>query len=83
MLGLPHAFSYLGWGPALFTLTTLCIASIYTSHLLAQLHEDPDSDKRYDTYREIGEAVWGPRYGRRIVEVVQFTLMVGLCITYR
>jgi amino acid permease len=82
VLGLPHAFSYLGWGPGLFLLATLCATSIYTSHLLSHLHEDPDGDKRYNTYREIGEAVWGPRYGKHIVESVQFTLMIGLCITY-
>ncbi|KAG7667163.1 hypothetical protein KSW81_000904 [Nannochloris sp. 'desiccata'] len=82
VLGLPHSFSYLGWGPGLFLLASLCAISIYTSHLLAHLHEDPDGDKRYNTYREIGEAVWGARYGRHIVESVQFTLMIGLCITY-
>lgn len=26
--------------------------------------------------------MWGPRLGRKIVEIVQFSLMIGLCITY-
>ena len=82
VLGLPYAFSYLGWFGGLITLSTLCAASIYTSHLLALLHEDPDGERRHNTYREIGEAVWGARYGGPIVQGIQFAVMIGLCITY-
>jgi amino acid permease len=73
--------SYLGWGWGLLTLTLLCAASIYTSYLLSELHEDP-SGRRHNTYREIGEAVWGRRAGWWAVAPVQYTLMVGLCVTY-
>jgi len=80
VLGLPYAFSYLGWVGGLLTLSTLCLFSIYTSYLLSQLHEV--YGVRLNTYREIGEAVWGPRTGRWAVASVQYTLMIGLCITY-
>lgn len=80
VLGLPSAFSYLGWGAGLTTLTLLCAASIYTSYLLAELHEY--EDRRLNSYREIGEAVWGRRWGWWAVAPVQRVLMVGLCITY-
>lgn len=57
VLGLPYAFSYLGWAAGLVTLITLTAISFYTSWLLAQLHEY--NGARFDTYREIGESVWG------------------------
>eukprot|EP00887_Chlorella_sp_A99_P007119 scaffold2.g7119.t1 len=68
VLGLPYAFSYLGWG-------------IYTSYLLAALHEQPQG-VRLNTYREMGEMILGPRMGKYLVGTIQYTLMVGLCITY-
>lgn len=80
VLGLPHSFSILGWAGGFFTLTTLCIISIYTSYILSNLHER--EHKRYNTYRQIGESIWGPRIGTLAVVPVQFSLMVGLCITY-
>lgn len=81
VLGLPHAFSFLGWPAGLLLLTMLCGFSIYTSYLLAALHEAPNGE-RLNTYREMGEAILGPRKGRLLVGCVQYTLMVGLCITY-
>ncbi len=80
VLGLPYAFSRLGWVAGLTTLTLLCTASMYTSYLLAALHEL--HGRRLNTYREVAEAVWGPMLGKWAVLPVQFTLMVGLCVTY-
>lgn len=57
VLGLPYAFSYLGWAGGLLSLTILCGVSLYTSYLLSELHED--GNIRLNTYREIGEHVWG------------------------
>lgn len=57
MLGLPYAFSYLGWAAGMVTLSLLTGISFYTSWLLSQLHED--DGVRFNTYREIGESVWG------------------------
>ncbi|KAL4442421.1 hypothetical protein ABPG77_005005 [Micractinium sp. CCAP 211/92] len=81
VLGLPHSFSFLGWPAGLLLLTLLCGFSIYTSYLLAAMHETP-SGERLNTYREMGEALLGPRKGRLLVACVQYTLMLGLCITY-
>ncbi len=39
-------------------LTLLCAASIYTSYLLAALHELPNGT-RLNTYKEMGEALLG------------------------
>ncbi|KAI3427219.1 hypothetical protein D9Q98_007154 [Chlorella vulgaris] len=81
VLGLPHAFSFLGWVAGLSLLTLLCGFSIYTSYLLAALHETPNGD-RLNTYRAMGAEILGHRRGKYLVATVQFTLMVGLCITY-
>lgn len=42
----------------LLLLSLLCAASIYTSYLLAALHETPTGE-RLNTYREMGEALLG------------------------
>lgn len=80
VLGLPYAFSYLGWMGGLCSLTVLFCVSLYTSYLLSELHED--GNIRLNTYREIGQHVWGEKRGWWAVAPVQFTLMAGLCITY-
>jgi len=80
VLGLPHAFKYLGWFWGLMTLSLLLCVSLYTSYLLSELHED--GSVRLNTYREIGQYVWGERRGWWAVAPVQFLLMAGLCITY-
>jgi len=54
--------------------------SLYTSYILSELHED--GNVRLNTYREIGQYVWGETRGWWAVAPVQFTLMAGLCITY-
>ena len=82
VLGLPHAFSFLGWAGGLAMLTLFCTASIYTSYLLSALHERPGSGVRLNTYRQMGEAILGVRLGKYLIQPVQFTLCVGLCITY-
>lgn len=80
VLGLPYAFRYLGWVGGLLSLTTLFCVSLYTSYLLSELHED--GNIRLNTYREIGQHVWGETKGWWAVAPVQCTLMAGLCITY-
>lgn len=77
---MPYAFSFLGWFWALFLLSTLCAISLYTSWILSQLHEY--RDLRLNTYRELGTAIWGKTLGWWAIAPVQYTLMVGLCITY-
>lgn len=42
----------------LLLLSALCCASVYTSYLLAALHETP-SGRRLNTYREMGEVLLG------------------------
>ncbi len=57
VLGLPSAFSHLGWAGGLSLLSIFTVTSLYTSYLLASLHER--GDKRYNTYRERGEGIFG------------------------
>ena len=47
ILGLPYAFSCLGWIGGLIVLAIATIASLYTCYLLAALHEDKDG-RRYN-----------------------------------
>lgn len=89
VLGLPYAFSILGWAVGLIALTTLLATSLYTSYLLSNLHEIGPLDyytgnerRRLNTYRAIGEYIWGPKWGTLAVAPVQFSLMIGLCVTY-
>lgn len=45
ILGLPYAFSCLGWIGGLLALSIATVASLYTSYLLASLHEDKDGHR--------------------------------------
>ena len=58
VLALPYCFSYLTWagGPLLLTLS--CATSLYTSYLLACLHQDAHGT-RHNSYLELGRAVLG------------------------
>lgn len=82
VLGLPYAMSYLGWVAGTITLTLLTAASIYTSYLLAALHERGAPGRRLNDYQAMGRAVLGPRLAMWTVVPVQNVLLVGLCITY-
>ncbi|KAL6771725.1 hypothetical protein ACKKBG_A27570 [Auxenochlorella protothecoides x Auxenochlorella symbiontica] len=81
VLGLPYAISYLGWAGGLSVLTALTLASMYTSYLLAALHEGHDG-RRLNDYQAMGRAVLGRRVAAWTVAPVQNVLLVGLCITY-
>lgn len=39
VLGLPHAFSFLGWGVGLLVLATAGLSALFTARLLAIMHE--------------------------------------------
>ena len=58
VLGLPYAFSYLGWTAGLLFLGLCFMTSLYTSYLLAALHEGPDGTRR-NRYKDLGQAVLG------------------------
>ena len=81
VLGLPYALSYLGWAGGLTALTLLTAASIYTSYLLAALHECA-TPHRLNDYQAMGRAILGPRLAAWLVSPVQNVLLIGLCITY-
>lgn len=50
-------------------LSLLCAASIYTSYLLAELHELPNG-ARLNTYKEMGEALLGKgQLGTRLASI--------------
>lgn len=58
VLGLPYSFSYLGWAGGVLALAITLAASLFTSYLLAVLHEEPDGT-RHNRYVDLGTAVLG------------------------
>ena len=66
VLGLPYAFSYLGWTAGLLFLGLCFMTSLYTSYLLAALHEGPDGTRR-NRYKDLGQAVLGELSDRQNV----------------
>lgn len=75
VLGLPYAFSLLGWVAASLTLALCTATSAYSAYLLGHLHTLKDG-RRVRTLRALGEEVWGI-WGRRVVITLQFIDMVG------
>ena len=64
VLGLPYAFSYLGWTGGLLFLGLCFMTSLYTSYLLAALHEGPDGTRR-NRYKDLGQAILGELHDRQ------------------
>lgn len=52
VLGLPSALSHLTWAGGLALLTLSAAVSLYTSYLLAALHESPDGKTRHNRRAE-------------------------------
>ena len=74
VLGLPFAFSYLGWVFGILWLTTAASVSYYTSWQLAGMHEQ--DGLRINRYRDLGMRVLGEKYGRLGIVPFQFMVMV-------
>lgn len=55
---------------------------MYTSDLLARLHECGAPGRRLNTYGEIADAALGRRWANVLIRPSQYALLVGLCITY-
>eukprot|EP00884_Botryococcus_braunii_P012819 jgi/Botrbrau1/21538/Bobra.174_2s0041.1 len=81
VLGLPYAFSYLLWYGGIAAIILSAVVSLYTAYLLAALHED-SFGHRYSRYRDLGVAILGKRLGLWVVVPFQFSVMIGLAITY-
>eukprot|EP00891_Asterochloris_glomerata_P003121 jgi/Astpho2/3121/Aster-x1124 len=81
VLGLPYAFSYLGWTGGLLFLGLCFMTSLYTSYLLAALHEGPDGTRR-NRYKDLGQAILGRKLGLWLTAPCQWSVMFGLAITY-
>ena len=58
VLGLPYAFSYLGWFGGIFGLTATLVVSLYTAYQISALHEEPDGT-RHNRYADLGRAILG------------------------
>ena len=58
MLALPYTFSYLTWSGGVIALVLSASVSLYTSYLLAALHQD-ESGVRHNRYLDLGRAVLG------------------------
>lgn len=65
VLALPYTFSYLTWAGGIFALALSASVSLYTSYLLAALHQD-EHGVRHNRYLDLGRAVWGELPYRRV-----------------
>jgi amino acid permease len=75
VLGLPFAFSYLGWVAGTLFLAFAAGTSYYTSFQLAGMHEH--EGKRLNRYQDVGMSVLGPVWGRWAVVPFQYIVMVS------
>jgi amino acid permease len=74
VLGLPYAFSYLGWYAGPIFLGCAAATSYYTSFQLAGMHEH--EGKRLNRYQDVGIAVLGRPWGRWAIVPFQYIVMV-------
>ena len=74
VLGLPYAFSYLGWAGGLLLLLLAGGVSLYTSALMAALHDL--NGVRHNRYRDLGEAIIGRHNSLLFIAPFQFIVMV-------
>ncbi|CAK0780427.1 hypothetical protein CVIRNUC_005050 [Coccomyxa viridis] len=81
VLSLPYAFSYLTWTGGLVALGVTTATSLYTGWQLASLHEDKDG-RRHNRYRDLGRAIFGERWGVWAIAPFQWSVLIGLAITY-
>ena len=76
VLALPYCFSYLTWSAGPLLLALSCATSLYTSYLLACLHQD-SSGTRYNSYLELGRAVLGAPFTVTVHGQAQSLTSVG------
>jgi amino acid permease len=74
VLGLPYAFSYLGFVGGSFLLLLAGGSALYTSWLLASMHEM--NSVRHNRYRDLGAAIMGRKWSNIFIAPFQFTVMV-------
>eukprot|EP01025_Chloroclados_australasicus_P001218 TRINITY_DN1034_c0_g1_i1.p1 TRINITY_DN1034_c0_g1~~TRINITY_DN1034_c0_g1_i1.p1 ORF type:complete len:429 (+),score=25.19 TRINITY_DN1034_c0_g1_i1:37-1323(+) len=79
ILGLPWAYSYLGWFGGTMMLLLAFLVSYFAAQSLVILHEQ--DNKRFDTYTHLGLYVFGHKY-RWVVPMFQITTCVGAAISY-
>lgn len=87
VLGLPHAFSYLGWAGGIIFLAFSFWVSWHTYMLLVYMHEVPDLSskggiRRLDRYDQLAAYVWGKGRGNKILLPFQLAVLVGIAITF-
>lgn len=58
VLALPYTFSYLTWTGGLIALSLSAAVSMYTSYLLAAMHQD-EQGTRHNRYLDLGKHVYG------------------------
>eukprot|EP01024_Parvocaulis_polyphysoides_P010706 TRINITY_DN13724_c0_g1_i5.p1 TRINITY_DN13724_c0_g1~~TRINITY_DN13724_c0_g1_i5.p1 ORF type:complete len:314 (-),score=22.41 TRINITY_DN13724_c0_g1_i5:101-982(-) len=79
ILGLPWAFSYLGWVGGCAVLILGFILSYFSAQLLIILHEQDNT--RYDTYSQLGQRALGYEL-RWLVPLFQYVTVIGAAISY-
>eukprot|EP00892_Ulva_mutabilis_P009858 jgi/Ulvmu1/7244/UM035_0031.1 len=80
VLGLPHAFSFLGWGVGIAVLAAAGLSALFTARLLAVMHES--NGVRHNRYRDLGTAIMGKAKSDLFIAPFQYSIMVGLAVTY-
>jgi amino acid permease len=78
VLGLPQAFSVLGWGPSMACLLFFALGAMYSGTLLTRLVVRVRP--RPQVYADLGEAAFG-LIGRRVVMVLGYTYLTGTIIS--
>ncbi|WIA19602.1 hypothetical protein OEZ85_005540 [Tetradesmus obliquus] len=89
VLGLPSAFSHLGWAGGIIFLSFSFWVSWYTYKLLVYMHEVPDLDctlgkgvRRLDRYDQLSAYLLGARRGKLVLLPFQLAVLIGIGITY-
>ncbi|KAL4421336.1 hypothetical protein ABPG75_010627 [Micractinium tetrahymenae] len=81
LLGLPAAMARLGWAGGLAVLVAGFLCILHAATRLVMLHEH--GGKRHNRYRELAQAVLGPKAGTWAVLPFQFTVNIGTCVVYQ
>ncbi|KAH9781530.1 Lysine histidine transporter-like 5 [Citrus sinensis] len=81
VLGLPFAFSQLGWGAGFAAIFGSWAITFYSLWQLVELHEVVPG-KRFDRYPELGEHCFGPRFGYWFVMPQQMLVQIATDIVY-
>ncbi|KAL3699468.1 hypothetical protein R1sor_017490 [Riccia sorocarpa] len=83
LITLPYAFTLLGWGCGTVMLILGAVVTFYAYNLLAVVIEEIDArGRRHLRFRDVGEDIIGPWFGRGVVYPLQAIVCLGANIGY-